>query len=128
MGYAYSQFAKMQRIKTGAGYAGEKRKELIKKFGYDTKNASHLIRLLRTAIEFLDTGEMKVYRPDREELLNIKLGEWSFEQIVKEKDNLIKQMDESLINSKLPAYPDHEKINLLCRRVIETEFYHRQEY
>lgn len=37
---------------------GEKRKQLVAKHGYDTKNASHLIRLLRMGMEFLTVEEI----------------------------------------------------------------------
>jgi len=46
VGYAYSQLKDVTRNKF-SGYMGEKRKALVKKFGYDVKHASHLIRLLR---------------------------------------------------------------------------------
>jgi predicted nucleotidyltransferase len=46
VGYAKAQMKKMTQ---GAfqGYMGERRKRLVEQFGYDTKNAAHLIRLLR---------------------------------------------------------------------------------
>ena len=48
---------------------GEKRKAIVRKYQYDVKNAAHLIRLLRMGIEFLETGELRVFRAmDAEEL------------------------------------------------------------
>ena len=49
VGYAKGQFHKMTH---GAhqGYMGEKRKEIVARYGYDTKNAAHLVRLLRVGI------------------------------------------------------------------------------
>src|SRR6266540_108313 len=43
-GYAHSQFKRMTHYKF-EGHMGQKRKSLVDKFGYDTKNAAHLIRL-----------------------------------------------------------------------------------
>lgn len=56
---------------------GERRKALVRRHGYDTKNAAHLIRLLRMGIEFLQSGELLVDRSghDAGELLAIKRGE-----------------------------------------------------
>ncbi len=57
------------------GYMGEKRRELVRRVGYDAKNAAHLIRLLRMGIEFLTEGTLYVERADAAELLSIKRGE-----------------------------------------------------
>ena len=64
------------------GYMGDKRKKLVLQFGYDTKNAAHLIRLLKMCKEFLNTGVMNVDRSrDQEELLGIKKGGWKLEDV-----------------------------------------------
>ena len=42
------------------GYMGQKRRELVRRVGYDAKNAAHLIRLLRMGIEFLTEGTLHV--------------------------------------------------------------------
>jgi len=89
-GYANEQLRKMS---SGAnaykGYMGEKRKSLVDKFGYDTKNAAHLIRLLRMCVEFLQSGELKVFRDeDGEVIRGIKRGEWSLEEVTIEATNL----------------------------------------
>jgi hypothetical protein len=54
------------------GYLGYKRKTCCRNAGYDAKNAAHCIRLLRMASECLRTGELTVFRPDAEELLEIR--------------------------------------------------------
>lgn len=112
-GYARAQLNKMER---GAyqGYMGEKRKALVDQFGYDTKKAAHLVRLLRTGIEFLSTGYMNVERSDARELLAIKRGEWKIERVQKEADRLFAKIEDALIHSKLPEWPDRENINRLC--------------
>lgn len=56
-----------------------KRAELEEKFGFDTKNATHLFRLLRMCREILETGEVIVERPDAKELLEIRDGKMSYE-------------------------------------------------
>lgn len=50
---------------------GQKRRELVRRVGYDAKNAAHLIRLLRMGIEFLTEGTLHVERADATELLDI---------------------------------------------------------
>ncbi len=51
-GYSKAQLHKMT-AQAYQGYMGDKRKQLVDKYGFDTKNAQHLIRLLRQGIEFL---------------------------------------------------------------------------
>src|SRR6185312_2002206 len=60
----------------------EARAGLEAKHGYDTKHGMHLVRLMRMCREILERGEVVVKRPDREELLAIRAGAWTYEQIV----------------------------------------------
>lgn len=119
VGYATQQLYKMEH---GAhkGYMGEKRKRLVAQHGYDTKNAAHLIRLLRMGIEFLRDGELNVDRGgyDAQDLLAIKHGEWSLERIKAEADRLFKRAEEVADRSTLPVRPDWERVNRLCVRVV----------
>ena len=52
-----------------------KRKRLVEQYRYNTKNAAHLIRLLRIGIEFLRDGELIVDRGgyDAQDLLAVKV-------------------------------------------------------
>lgn len=104
-GYAQAQ---LKRLEGGAyrGYMGAERKLLVDKFGYDPKNAAHLIRLWRMGLEFVETGELTVYRPDREELKAIKRGEWSLDAIRLEARILEKKMQVAKHNSPLQKEPD----------------------
>jgi uncharacterized protein len=119
VGYATQQLYKMEH---GAhkGYMGEKRKRLVEKHGYDTKNAAHLIRLLRMGIEFLRDGDLIVDRGgyDAQDLLAIKHGEWSLERIKAEADRLFKRAEDVADRSTLPAKPDPVRVNDLCQRVV----------
>jgi predicted nucleotidyltransferase len=117
IGYAQSQLSKMER---GAfkGYMGEKRRKLVEQYGYDTKNAAHLIRILRTGIDFLRTGEMQVERPDAAELLEIKHGEWTLEQVKRTATFLFGVAEEANAVSPLPERPNMDAINVLCDLVV----------
>jgi len=121
-GYAHSQLKKMTQF-TFEGYMGKKRKALVEKFHYDCKNAAHLIRLLRMGIEFLVDGELYVERHDAQQLLAIKRGEWTLEEVKAESDRLFKQAEEVYIKSDLPKGVDTDKINELCVEVLETYFW-----
>lgn len=81
----------------------ETRHELEVKFGYDTKHAMHLVRLMRMAEEILCTGEVNVFRTDAKELLEIRAGKWSYEYLIEwaeKKDEEIKALAQ---HSDLPS-------------------------
>lgn len=126
IGYARSQLSKMTRGEF-KGYMGDKRKALVEQHGYDTKNAAHLIRLLRQGIEFLSTGELIVQRPDAAELIDIKRGDWSLERVQREAEQGFTQATEALTRSQLPASPDRDAINRLCQGLIEQAWSERGE-
>lgn len=90
-----------------------KRAELEEQFGFDSKHAMHLIRLLRMGREILSGEGVIVKRPDRDELLAIRNGEWSFEQVVSYSDEIIAQMDMLYEKARLPHSPDLRAINEL---------------
>lgn len=109
-GYAHSQ---LKRLEGGAyrGYMGAERKKLVDQFGYDPKNAAHLIRLWRMGLEYVGSGTLQVYREDREELKSIKRGEWTLEQIREEAARLEVKMQEAKANSPLRPEPDWQWAN-----------------
>jgi predicted nucleotidyltransferase len=121
VGYARGQLHRMTH-NACEGYMGAKRKALVEKFGYDTKNAAHLIRLLAMGIEFLSTGELRVFRHDRDMLKSIKKGEWSLEKVKSEADRLFALSDEARLRSKLPVKPDYKKVENLLIEILEEHF------
>lgn len=104
-GYAFDQLGRLETSRYSRNM-GEKRKKMVDQFGYDPKNASHLIRLFRSGIEFVRTAELQVYRPDREELMAIKRGEWSLAQVKAEGERLAQEMKAAKAESVLLDEPD----------------------
>ena len=119
--YAQSQLKKMTHFNFD-GYMGKKRKELVEQFGYDTKNAAHLIRLLRMGIEFLYNGFMQVERTDAEELLAIKKGQWTLEEVKSEAEELFIKADESYKKSTLPDLPVRDSAEKLLMKMIKKYY------
>lgn len=97
----------------------EARAELEAKFGYDTKHGMHLVRLLRMGKEVLEGKGVQVFRLDREELLEIRAGAWSFEKLLEWAEKADADLQESYKTSSLPPVPDQEKLDGLCQHVIE---------
>ena len=107
-GFAYSQLKKMVSVDKNAK---GKRIEYIQKYGYDTKNAMHLIRLMNMAIEVLMEGELNVFRHDNEYLLDIRKGKYTKEEIESEYKRLKQLLDQAYVKSILPDKPNYEKVN-----------------
>lgn len=116
-GYAYAQLKKMTHAKY-QGYMGEKRKALVEKYGYDCKNGSHCIRLLKMGMEFLVEGKLNVFRKDAPMLLEIKRGLWSLEDVQAEAKKLFNLADEAYVRSSLPSEPDYDKVNDLVSDIL----------
>jgi len=105
------------------------RRELEVKSGYDTKHASHLVRLMRMGYEILTEGKVIVKRPDAEELLSIKNGGWSYEKVMeyaavmdvklKEKYKEIEADRKAGKPVKLPREVNYDELNNLYHALSE---------
>jgi uncharacterized protein len=117
-GYGHAQLKKMAATQRYEGYMGQKRRELVDRFGYDVKNAAHLIRLMRMCAEFLADGELRVFREhDADELVRIKRGEWTVREVETEAERLFALASELRDKSELPRYPDHKRADALVQRI-----------
>lgn len=95
------------------------RSELERLHGYDTKHAGHLIRLMRMGLEVLKEGELHVRREDAEELLAIRDGSLSFEELLSAAATLEEEMAKAVLVSELPGHIDREFVDdLACRLMI----------
>ena len=108
-GYALSQLKRMKNRKgrPNHGAGSEKREQRIEKYGYDTKNGLHLIRLLKMGIEILRDGNLTVDRQgiDAEELKAIGKGAYALEELIQYGESLLSQADYYLKETKLPKKP-----------------------
>jgi hypothetical protein len=93
-GYAMSQFKKLE---TDLRRRGEPK----------WKHVMHLLRLLLSVRHLLLTGEVMVdVGENRERLLAVRSGEWSWERVERWRLELHAQVDQALVSSPLPAVPD----------------------
>lgn len=102
------------------------RAKLETDFGYDTKHAAHLVRLMRTGIEVLETGELRVRRPDAAELMKIRDGRHSYDELVAETERLESHMKTAAEASNLPAEVDYAALDELLFTLL-MEFYRPKE-
>lgn len=94
------------------------RSALEAKFGFDTKHAMHLVRLMRMASEILAKGEVLVRRPDAEELLAIRAGAWKYDDLIAWAEATEASL--ASIVSPLPKSPDRVAIDALVVAIVES--------
>jgi predicted nucleotidyltransferase len=98
-GYAISQFEKMKKDFQKAGK-------------FKTKHALHLIRLLLSGTTALKEGYIMVDASHyRSQLLSIKEGQMSFEEIQQWRKELEIEFNQAYESTKLPELPDVKKAN-----------------
>jgi uncharacterized protein len=78
--------------------------------GYDAKNMMHTIRLLQVAEEILNTGKLQVKRPNRDELIPIKVGRYDYEELLTVADTIMAFIDVAYERCTLPDKPDKDRI------------------
>lgn len=121
-GYAFSQ---LNKIKTDPDdKQSPERKALIEKYGYDTKFAVHIFRLLDEVEQILTTGNIDLTR-NREQLKSIMKGFYTLEEVhayFKEKEASLQKAYDA---STLPWGPEihHEEIRSLLQQSLETFYF-----
>jgi predicted nucleotidyltransferase len=119
----YLNIANYKKYKHWKENRNPERAAMEKKFGYDTKHAYHCIRLLRMGVEIFESGDVLVHRPDAEELLQIRNGEWPYDRILEEADEAIREIDHLSVKSEvLPDTVDMEKVDALCIGLVERKW------
>jgi predicted nucleotidyltransferase len=112
-GYAKGQYKEMVQNggKPTHGQGNPERMAMREKVGYDAKAFSHLLRIEYEAIEVLETGNLNIWRPERELLTNAKLGKFTFNEAIEMYQELDVKLYNAYKNSQLPEKPDFNKIN-----------------
>jgi len=100
----------------------EKRSVLEEKFGYDVKHAMHLIRLLRSGLDILENGIVPVKRPDKDYLLDIRNGKFTYDEIIKESEMLTKKVEEVSKKSSLPNEPNYPLAKALMLEIYMKQW------
>lgn len=96
------------------------RAELERRHGYDTKHAMHLVRLMRTGLELLESGELHVRRADAAELNAVRDGALSFEALETLATELRARMSAAVARTHLPADIDYAFVDALALEIIRA--------
>lgn len=119
VGYSYAQ---LKKIKTKNPDIKSKRKELIDKFGFDTKYASHLVRLALECEQILTEGTLDLRR-DRELYKAIRRGEWTLQRIEDWFMEKEKHLHKLYTDSKaVPEFTREKEIKQLLLSCLEHHY------
>lgn len=120
IGTVIDGYKKFKQEKFPYSDLGNKRRKLLKLFGYDTKNCSHAIRLARTCKDIFLKEELKVRRDDAKDFLEIKLGKYSLQELEQE-FIILKGLIENLLvkHSSLPEEVDRKMAEDLCITILK---------
>jgi predicted nucleotidyltransferase len=117
-GYAYAQ---MSKIENKVNSSNEKRAATIQQFGYDTKFAYHVVRLLNEVEQIMVEHDLDLER-NREQLKSIRRGEWTLERLMKYFEDKEVILEETYAKSTLPHGPDEKKIKQLLIDCLEMHY------
>lgn len=88
------------------------------------KHAMHLVRLLKMGIEILRGDGLIVYREhDRSELLDIRLGNMTWDELFAYIGELFVKLDEAYASNVLPNTYDELKVRRAYQSVVEATYY-----
>ncbi len=93
---------------------------------YDAKNMLHVFRLLQMAEEIAEIRQLNVRRPNRDFLLQIRRGEFEYEQLVADAEQLVTRVEAAFATSALPEAPNRSAAEQLLRQVRHA-FYQSAE-
>lgn len=103
-----------------------KRAVLEDRFGYDTKHAQHLCRLLTMGEEILRGDGVLVRRPDAEFLRGVRGGSLSYAELTAWIDERVARIPKLMETSPLPEEPDREGIERLVVELQEEYLFRRE--
>ncbi len=92
---------------------------------YDSKNMMHVFRLLLMAKEIATEGKVNVWRKDREFLLQIKRGNYEYDELVQKAESLKNELPQLFQKADLQIETDVNLINKLLVEMRE-EYYKRR--
>ena len=90
---------------------------------FDRKNVAHSVRLLHMGIELAKTGKFNVDRTniDRDFILNIRMGNTSYEEIIAYLEGKKDEMEKAMSESTLPEHIDVEFVNNLLLKIRKQQ-------
>lgn len=126
LGYLQAQ---RQRLLGERGQKNVNRKELVDKFGFDCKYASHMLRLGYQGVEYAETGrlELPLGEPVRQRIRDVRAGLVPLNDILTECGQVEQQLKDLRDTSPLPEFPETDRVNEWMRNAY-MGFWHADGY
>lgn len=123
-GHHFIAFAKAMLLRLNGGNTGKhgQRPELEAEFGYDTKGAMHMLRVLGEGIELMDRGVITLPCPEAPFLKDVRNGKFEREEINEIANARFEVLEEKTAKSWLPDELDREKISQIITKA-QVEFW-----
>ncbi|MBN8456334.1 MAG: nucleotidyltransferase domain-containing protein [Verrucomicrobia bacterium] len=96
-----------ERYRTNAGHGR----------GYDSKNLMHTLRLLDMAHEIATEGILRVRRPNRDYLLQVRAGKFDYETLVALAEEQLEIVRQAFGTSPLPDEPNRDAAIAVLREI-----------
>jgi hypothetical protein len=104
-----------------------KRPELIERYGYDVKYASHIVRLGFQGIDYLSYGWLVLPLPQEQRLAiqAIRNGEWSKAEVLARAEEMEREIKRLLDKSPLTEKPEFDAVSKWLARTY-GDYYHEK--
>ncbi|MCB1089024.1 MAG: nucleotidyltransferase, partial [Verrucomicrobiae bacterium] len=86
---------------------------------YDSKNLMHTFRLLDMAEEIARDHRITVRRPNRDELMRIRRGEFEYDDLIARAEEKIAVIETLFDQSDLPEVPDRKGLEAALVEIRE---------
>lgn len=96
------------------------RAELERNFGYDTKHASHLVRLGFEAMDIFTEGTIHIPSKNLETIRDVKNGKWTAEQVVAWAEEMFEKVNDAADKSTLPAKADRKTLRDMYAELMKA--------
>ena len=123
-GHHFIAFAKAMLLRLNGGNTGKhgQRPELEAEFGYDTKGAMHMLRVLGEGIELMDRGEITLPCPEAPFLKDVRNGKFKREEINDIANARFDVLEERTVKSWLPDDLDRAELSRIITEA-QKEFW-----
>lgn len=112
-GFHFVAFAKAMLLRLSGGNTGRhgQRPELETEFGFDSKGAMHMLRVLGEGIELMNTGVITLPRPEAPFLRDVRNGRHPWTQVDEIAEDRFRVLEESIKTSSLPDELDRARVS-----------------
>lgn len=123
IGYAIGELKALKRGLDQGVSSTSIRYELYKRYGFDVKAASHAVRVSRMCKEVALHGLVQVKRHDAQDLILIRNGRCSLEDLIEEVEENLIESTSGLKESVLPEEVDESIVRDLSHRLFKESLY-----